>query len=285
MSHIINYSKFYNIIQRKCPCIVYFKDQSYNRNNEVMETMDKMRKIYPMVLCYEVNWLDRQKNTIKKIIKCQFMVICFKESKFICKISPFNESKLHFLFKTVYNDSVRNYMKSFTRILKMEKNIISQINHKPFIIEIPSFPIINNHGYCVKDIKINSVNENNKEISHPYFENIDNKSIIVDNKNKNSLTSCNNKDLNLEFKNIDTFFNKDKLINYLLTTPVDIIKSEKEYTIDCISIEKYKKVKYCTEKSSKEVEITSNKSPNIPNYEDVDLYIKPIELTKCKLSD
>lgn len=150
MSYIINYHRYRDSIKRKFPNIFYFDDSRYVRNDEVLKIMEDMRNTYPNVLCYQVKWLERKNIDLNIIYKCNNYVVCTKSSRQVCKIWPFNTSKLHNLFKTVYNDCVKNYSRIFYAILKKEKNLIFRPEQKLFDLEEPSYDISSDYQTIIK---------------------------------------------------------------------------------------------------------------------------------------
>lgn len=120
MSHIISYSKYRYIIRRKIPCIIYYDDERYYKNAEILIIMEEMRRKYPLVLYYQVKWLDRPGIT-NNFGEKRSNIVCFKNGKKICTVSPYLSSEINNLFKTVYNDCVCNHFKEFNYILVRDK--------------------------------------------------------------------------------------------------------------------------------------------------------------------
>lgn len=294
MSHIISYAKYRNIIRRKIPCIIYFDDSRYLKNPEVLEIMSEMRKTYSLVLCYQVIWLERRIKIDRDKIKKQIYVVCIKENKQKCNISPFNIPKLHSLFKTVCNDCVVNFLPDFNKILTREKGIKCPYNHKLYDIKNPIYDIKYDRGYYVKDIIINSFDDtefkNTSRSTNKFTQSISFSTKIKQEKainiNKDSLIkdSVSGNDFTIphdyKFINSDLSFNYECSNNSKLSS---LVKSSNYDTKSIINYKKshsYKKVTYSTDEIAKSNKISSNnnRSPVIPDFEEVDLYFTPIEL-------
>lgn len=139
MTHICNYKRYRRYILRKIPCIVYYNYIFDEKNIEVLKIMHEMRKTYPLVLCYEINWLERGTSYFGHVIKENSNVVCFKNNKPIYVASAFNKIELHNLFQTVYNDCAYNYISSFNKILLSKKIIHDLFIHQLYDIKNPVY--------------------------------------------------------------------------------------------------------------------------------------------------
>lgn len=142
MSHIIKYTQYRKYAKRKIPCIVYYEDNNDIRSIEVLRIMEEMRHTYPLVLCFQVNWIERGIPGIKNIFKNHLDVVCFQNGTQIYSTSIFDTYNLHNLFKTVYNDCVINFLPYYRRLLFDHKLIDNFHNFKTFEILHPSYQII-----------------------------------------------------------------------------------------------------------------------------------------------
>lgn len=198
MIYVINYKKYLNIRARRMPCIMYFIDLRYKHRDNVLKIMEEICKLYPLVICYQVNLFDHISKSIdSKRIKSPY-VFCMKKYTKQCEISPFNNSGLHNLFKTVYNDCVCNYFKQFNCILLKNNQIKPFYIHKLYDLKIPSYKIsFNTQSYedTVKRYElITSLIQNNNEtskISNELKINFNtNNRYLVSKKNINFHTIC-----------------------------------------------------------------------------------------------
>lgn len=141
MSHIRSYSQYHFMTSGMMPRILYYDDSRNPKNEEILKIMEEMRNEYPFVLCYQVNWLERKTPNLKRIQRKPSEIVCYKNSKKIFTVSPYNSTELHNLFQSVYNDCVLNFKKHFKAILTTQKNIPKPIIFKLFNISKPSYPI------------------------------------------------------------------------------------------------------------------------------------------------
>lgn len=139
MSHVLNYVKYRSYAKRKIPMIVYFRETYKVSNLQVVIIMEEMRKIYPLVQCYEIDWFQRDINGIKNNLKSHSDAVCIKNGKQIKIISVFSSNELHNLFQTVYNDCVCNFISTYNKILLREKLIDVFHVHQIYDIKNPSY--------------------------------------------------------------------------------------------------------------------------------------------------
>lgn len=81
MSHIIDFETYKIKFRRRTPSIFYFEDPREIKNAEVLKIMEKVRKIYPLVFCYQVKWFERKKHNVQKITRKKIEIICVKKGK------------------------------------------------------------------------------------------------------------------------------------------------------------------------------------------------------------
>lgn len=163
MSHIINHNTFCSNTRRKIPCIVYYKYYNDKRDLEVSEIMEKMRKSYPFVLSYQVKWLERPTNEVKRLKQRRLDVMCYKNGRIVAKVSPNDETELHRLFKTVHNDSINNFLPIIRMLLKREQNIDLDWlkTYETYELSNPSYIITSKQKISEENIN-KSLNINNK---------------------------------------------------------------------------------------------------------------------------
>lgn len=142
MSQTLKYRDFRKRIIRKLPCIVYFEHKLDPENIKVLKIMEKMKKLYPLVLCYVVKWSHKGIWDKEPNMKKNSDVVCFKNNKIHHIISVYSTSELHLLFKTVYNDSVINHLSSYNKVLLNNKFIDIFYIHKLFYINKHSYEIL-----------------------------------------------------------------------------------------------------------------------------------------------
>lgn len=151
MSHIINYEKYRNCVRRKVPSIIYYEDNFDDSNLAVIKIMDEMRKTYPLVFCYQVNWLQRGIADIYNTVKTNSEVVCFRKGVQKYILSVYSTEELHNLFKTVYNDCVCNFLAAYNRMLFRNKLVNLSYVHELFEIKNPSYEILI-EGKCFEQI-------------------------------------------------------------------------------------------------------------------------------------
>lgn len=147
---------FRYLIQRETPCITYFEDTSDILNKEIITIMEKMSQIYPLVLCYKINWKETQKlDSYIKPTKSSD-VVCFQFGKVLCSVSAYSEKALHNLFKTVLNDCISNYFSQLRHILKKEGHVFKNVKPEKLYIKYPSYNIsreFNDEDSSPKELK------------------------------------------------------------------------------------------------------------------------------------
>lgn len=201
MCHIINYNIFKQYIKRKIPILIYFEDISDIKNQEVLKIMSEMRKTYPMVFCYQTNWLNKGLWDNKKLDVMNSDVLCYKKSSIIEKVSAFSTIKLHNLFQTIFNDYLINYFPYFKKML-MAKNLVNYFTtYQLFEIQTPCYPILP-PGKSYDTVKlppyVKRPNKNISDLSHT----------LKYNKISNNMPSEN-----IELKNIQNINSSHKELN------------------------------------------------------------------------
>lgn len=268
MSHILNIDKYLSVIRRRTPSIIYYDNPRYLKNSEIMNIIEDIRNKYPLVLCYRVKLADKREGLSQCVMEKWAKVVCYKNKKRICSLDPYIFSEINNLFQTVYNDCVINYFSYFSSLLLRDKGINYSHIHKLYDIKNPSYPIV-----FVDKIEENTTvmqeSNNKKRKTSNSMINIQQKSI-----NNNNI-----KNLNFSNEQISSNLSLNPHCRYNKH-----IRSKKNLggglvNMSTVDFAYHSKQSY-EYKNSLNFNIkfeNPNKQPLIPNYEDVDLYIKPIE--------
>lgn len=142
MKNIINYKTYLIIRKRTTPSIMYYIDFRYEGYKDVIKIMNEMRKKYPHVLCFQVNWYEEHPVPKGNMYLKKPSVICMKRCKIMCEVSPYNNSDLNNLFQTVYNDCVCNFFNHYNKLLITERIIKNFHVFKLFKLKNPSYEIL-----------------------------------------------------------------------------------------------------------------------------------------------
>lgn len=134
----LEYKKYGELIRQQMPCIIFYEDVLYNSNTDVVEIMENMRKIYPFIPCYRVNWLERGAQHIYIDIKSPYDVLCFKANLQIFKVSAFSQDEIHNLFQIVYNDCITHFSGPYRN--KLSNNNLTKFfkQNLPYKLSSPS---------------------------------------------------------------------------------------------------------------------------------------------------
>lgn len=137
----LTYWKYKYRISRQAPCIVYYEYKFSGYNDQVISIMEKMAEKFKYVLCYKVDWDESCYLPFDIENRLPSDVLSFQDSQVTMRVSVFNQTELENLFKTVYNDSIKNFLISTNRLLIAAGRIEKRHNHKPYYLPNPSYNI------------------------------------------------------------------------------------------------------------------------------------------------
>lgn len=141
MKNLLTYSLYLRYINRATPMMVFYEDLDDEINRKFVLKMEEMCSVYKLVLCYKVSWKMSSKKQKFGFNRSSTDVICFRNKKVKYHTSDPSDFKLHNLFRTVYNDSVLNFLIGFNKILHFEGRIVPSHIHKLYEISEPSYYI------------------------------------------------------------------------------------------------------------------------------------------------
>lgn len=147
MNKTISHRLYYKYIIRKIPCIIYFYFPFAPCKNQVELIIEEMLKKYPRVPCYKVDWNKKYVDGFHITVNQPSDVISFKDGKQTSLVSSFEISELENLFKTVYNDCIKNCRSSYNKLLLRDSIFNSKVRKLLYKMDKPAYDIDNTNPY------------------------------------------------------------------------------------------------------------------------------------------
>lgn len=172
MNESLDNIKYRTYVTRKTPCIIYFEDENDEFSKKLVLNMDKLCEEFKLVLCYKVDWKKSKLLQIPVVEHTSWDILSFHEGTVTKKVSAISEKEVRNLFKTVFNDCIRNFLPIYKRLLKREKYINFKEDFVEYFLDTPSYNINRNK---FKRLYIRKSNKNSKEKNIQNLDNSDNK--------------------------------------------------------------------------------------------------------------